>query len=55
MAAILLVVSLLRPKNNVQSPQESSEVMMAGSEVQSSSVTSNPSTDSVQNQLRSRS
>lgn len=48
MAAILLVVSLLRPKNNVQSPQESSEVMMAGSEAQSSSVTSNPSTDSVQ-------
>lgn len=48
MAAILLVVSLLRPKNNVQSPQENSEVMMAGSEAQSSSVTSNPSTDSVQ-------
>lgn len=48
MAAILLVVSLLRPKNTVQSPQENSEVMMAGSEAQSSSVTSNPSTDSVQ-------
>lgn len=48
MAGILLVVSLLRPKNNVQSPQENSEVMMAGSEAQSSSVTSNPSTDSVQ-------
>lgn len=44
----MLVVSLLRPKNNVQSPQENSEVMMAGSEAQSSSVTSNPSTDSVQ-------
>lgn len=52
MAAILLVVSLLRPKNNVQSPQESSEVMMAGSEAQSSSVTSNPSTDSVQKSAR---
>ncbi|MEF7420814.1 SLBB domain-containing protein, partial [Enterococcus faecium] len=52
MAAILLVVSLLRPKNNVQSPQESSEVMMAGSEAQSSSVTSNSSTDSVQKSAR---
>lgn len=52
MAAILLVVSLLRPKNNVQSPQENSEVMMAGSEAQSSSVTSNPSTDSVQKSAR---
>ena len=54
MAAILLVVSLLRPKNNVQSPQESSEVMMAGSEAQSSSVTSNPSTDSVQKSARKK-